>query len=49
MMPDSRPNPWLRWDCSVCWVTFGLVVLVIASLAMLIAGGLRLWRRTKFV
>lgn len=27
----SRPNPWLRWDCSVCWVTLGLCLLVIAS------------------
>lgn len=26
-----RPNPWLRWDCSVCWVTLGLVVLIVAS------------------
>ena len=31
MRSDARPNPWLRWDCSVCWVTAGLVVLVIAS------------------
>ncbi len=28
---SSRPNPWLRWDCSVCWVTLGLCVLVVAS------------------
>ncbi|MEN9759366.1 MAG: hypothetical protein RL676_515 [Pseudomonadota bacterium] len=28
---DARPNPWLRWDCSVCWVTVGLVVLAVAS------------------
>lgn len=31
MRPDARPNPWLRWDCSVCWVTVGLAVLVVAS------------------
>lgn len=30
--PDThRPNPWLRWDCSVCWVTLGLAFLTIAS------------------
>lgn len=30
--PDTRrPNPWLRWNCSVCWVTFGLALLTIAS------------------
>ena len=26
-----QPNPWLRWDCSVCWVTLGLIVLIVAS------------------
>jgi phosphonate transport system permease protein len=31
MRRDARPNPWLRWDCSVCWVTVGLAVLVVAS------------------
>ncbi len=31
MRSVARPNPWLRWDCSVCWVTAGLAVLVIAS------------------
>ncbi|MBU3724443.1 MAG: phosphonate ABC transporter, permease protein PhnE [Burkholderiaceae bacterium] len=30
-MNHQRPNPWLRWDCSVCWVTFGLCGLVLAS------------------
>jgi phosphonate transport system permease protein len=30
-MERQRPNPWLRWDCSVCWVSFGLTVLVILS------------------
>ncbi len=30
-MNRQRPNPWLRWDCSVCWVTVGLVLLTIAS------------------
>ena len=27
----QNPNPWLRWDCSVCWVSLGLVVLTILS------------------
>lgn len=27
----AQPNPWLRWDCSVCWVTLGLGVLTLAS------------------
>lgn len=27
----DRPNPWLRWDCSVCWVTSGLLVLTVLS------------------
>lgn len=27
----ARPSPWLRWDCSVCWVLLGLFVLVVAS------------------
>lgn len=27
----NRPNPWLRWDCSVCWVTLGLIALTVAS------------------
>lgn len=27
----ARPNPWLRWDCSVCWVTLGLLALAVAS------------------
>jgi phosphonate transport system permease protein len=31
MRSIARPNPWLRWDCSVCWVTLGLVILVMAS------------------
>ena len=31
MRSIARPNPWLRWDCSVCWVTLGLVILVVAS------------------
>ena len=30
-MIRERPNPWLRWDCSVCWVTLGLLVLTILS------------------
>ena len=30
-MQRDRPNPWLRWDCSVCWVTMGLLVLTVAS------------------
>lgn len=25
------PNPWMRWDCSVCWVVNGLVLLTVAS------------------
>jgi phosphonate transport system permease protein len=31
MRSVARPNPWLRWDCSVCWVIAGLAFLVIAS------------------
>jgi phosphonate transport system permease protein len=27
----QRPNPWLRWDCSVCWVSAGLLVLTVLS------------------
>ena len=27
----QNPNPWLRWDCSVCWVSLGLLVLTILS------------------
>jgi len=30
-MIRNRPNPWLRWDCSVCWVTLGLLVLTVLS------------------
>jgi phosphonate transport system permease protein len=30
-MIRERPNPWLRWDCSVCWVTSGLLVLTVLS------------------
>lgn len=30
-MNRANPNPWLRWDCSVCWVTLGLVILTIVS------------------
>jgi phosphonate transport system permease protein len=30
-MIRERPNPWLRWDCSVCWVTMGLLVLTVLS------------------
>ena len=30
-MHRDRPNPWLRWDCSVCWVTMGLLLLTVAS------------------
>jgi phosphonate transport system permease protein len=28
-MPENRT--WIRWNCSVCWVSFGLIALVIAS------------------
>lgn len=30
-MNRQRPNPWLRWDCSVCWVSAGLIVLTVLS------------------
>lgn len=30
-MNPRTPNPWLRWDCSVCWVTAGLLVLTVLS------------------
>lgn len=27
----QSPNPWFRWDCSICWVVTGLLALTIAS------------------
>jgi phosphonate transport system permease protein len=30
-MNAKQPNPWLRWDCSVCWVTLGLIALTVLS------------------
>ena len=30
-MINPHPNPWFRWNCSVCWVTLGLVLLTILS------------------
>ena len=30
-MMNSQVNPWFRWNCSVCWVTLGLLLLTILS------------------
>lgn len=30
-MMNPQANPWFRWNCSVCWVTLGLVLLTILS------------------
>lgn len=30
-MNRQQPNPWFRWDCSVCWVSLGLIVLTVLS------------------
>jgi phosphonate transport system permease protein len=30
-MINPHPNPWFRWNCSVCWVTLGLLLLTILS------------------
>ncbi len=30
-MMDQQANPWFRWNCSVCWVSLGLILLTILS------------------